>query len=71
MTSFRASLRIYPYVFASLWGVALAAVFDEKKLEWDRPVREYLAWFRMYDPVATELITPRDLLTHRSGLAEA
>lgn len=27
MTSVRASLRIYLYVFASLWGVALAAVF--------------------------------------------
>lgn len=52
----------------SFTAVTVAAMVDEGKLEWDRPVREYLPWFRMYDPVATELITPRDLLTHRSGL---
>jgi CubicO group peptidase (beta-lactamase class C family) len=52
----------------SFTAVTVAAMVDERKLNWDRPVREYLPWFRMYDPVATELITPRDLLTHRSGL---
>src|SRR5258708_15103820 len=52
----------------SFTAVTVAAMVDEGKLNWDRPVREYLPWFRMYDPVATELITPRDLLTHRSGL---
>jgi len=41
---------------------------DAGKLAWDRPVREYLPWFRLHDPIATELMTPRDLLTHRSGL---
>lgn len=52
----------------SFTALGVAILVDEKKLEWDRPVREYLPWFRMYDPIATELITPRDLLTHRSGL---
>jgi CubicO group peptidase (beta-lactamase class C family) len=52
----------------SFTAVTVAAMVDERKLNWDRPVREYLPWFRMYDPVATDLITPRDLLTHRSGL---
>jgi len=52
----------------SFTALAVGIMVDEKKLDWDRPVREYLPWFRMYDPVATELITPRDLLTHRSGL---
>ncbi|HTM51479.1 MAG TPA: serine hydrolase [Bryobacteraceae bacterium] len=52
----------------SFTAVTVAVMVDEKKLEWDQPVREYLPWFRMYDPVATELMTPRDLLTHRSGL---
>jgi CubicO group peptidase (beta-lactamase class C family) len=52
----------------SFTAVTVAAMVDEGKLNWDRPVREYLPWFRMYDPVATELITPRDLLTHRSGM---
>jgi CubicO group peptidase (beta-lactamase class C family) len=52
----------------SFTAVTVAAMVDEGRLNWDRPVREYLPWFRMFDPVATDLITPRDLLTHRSGL---
>ncbi|MDZ4800099.1 MAG: serine hydrolase domain-containing protein [Bryobacteraceae bacterium] len=47
---------------------ALGALVDEGKLEWDKPVREYLPGFRMYDPVATDQLSPRDLVTHRSGL---
>jgi CubicO group peptidase (beta-lactamase class C family) len=31
-------------------------------------VRDYVPEFRMYDPVATERMTSRDLVTHRSGL---
>jgi CubicO group peptidase (beta-lactamase class C family) len=41
---------------------------DVGKLDWDKPVREYLPDFRMYDPVATAEMTPRDLTCHRSGL---
>ena len=47
---------------------ALGMLADEGKLDWDRPVREYLPAFRMNDDVATEHMTPRDLVTHRSGL---
>ena len=47
---------------------SLARLVDEGKLDWDRPVREYLPSFRMYDEVASEHMTPRDLVTHRSGL---
>ncbi len=47
---------------------ALGTLVDEGKLEWDRPVREYLPGFRMFDPVATEQLTARDMVTHRSGL---
>lgn len=46
----------------------LAALVGDGLLEWDRPVREYLPRFRLRDPIATELITPRDLLCHDSGL---
>lgn len=46
----------------------LSTLVDDGVIEWDRPVREYLPGFRMYDPVATERMTPRDLVTHRSGL---
>jgi CubicO group peptidase (beta-lactamase class C family) len=46
----------------------MGTLVDEGKLEWDTPVRTYLSGFRMSDPIATESITPRDLVTHRSGL---
>lgn len=46
----------------------MATLVHEGQLDWDTPVRDYLPGFRMYDPVATDLLTPRDLVTHRSGL---
>jgi len=46
----------------------LGVLVDQGKLDWDRPVREYLPNFRMYDEFTTERMTPRDLVTHRSGL---
>ncbi|MGH2346694.1 MAG: serine hydrolase domain-containing protein, partial [Chloroflexota bacterium] len=47
---------------------ALAMLADEGKLDWDAPVRTYLPAFQLYDQFATERMTPRDLVTHRSGL---
>jgi CubicO group peptidase (beta-lactamase class C family) len=47
---------------------AMGTLVDEGKLEWNTPVRDYIPWFRLYDPFATERMTPRDLVTHRSGL---
>jgi CubicO group peptidase (beta-lactamase class C family) len=41
---------------------------DEGKLEFDTPVRTYLPELNLFDPVASERMTPRDLVTHRSGL---
>lgn len=41
---------------------------DEGKLDFDKPVINYLPEFRLYDTFLTERITPRDLVTHRSGL---
>jgi CubicO group peptidase (beta-lactamase class C family) len=55
-------------VTKSFTALGAALLVDEGKLAWDRPVREYLPWFRMYDEPASELMTVRDLLTHRSGL---
>lgn len=48
--------------------MAMALLVEEGKLDWDKPVREYLTEFKLFDPVATERMTPRDLVTHRSGL---
>jgi CubicO group peptidase (beta-lactamase class C family) len=47
---------------------SLGVLVDRGKLDWDKPVRDYLPDFKMWDPFATERMTPRDLVTHRSGL---
>ncbi|MBX2966012.1 MAG: serine hydrolase [Cyclobacteriaceae bacterium] len=41
---------------------------EDNKLELDKPVINYLPTFKLYDAYATEKMTPRDLLSHRSGL---
>lgn len=46
----------------------LGILADEGKLEWDKPVRNYLPTFTLFDNVASEQMTPMDLVTHRSGL---
>lgn len=48
--------------------MSLGLLVEDGKLEWDRPVRNSLPTFRLKDTVASERITPRDLVTHRSGL---
>ncbi|MBM3728482.1 MAG: serine hydrolase [Acidobacteria bacterium] len=55
-------------VTKSFTALGCASVVDEGKLAWDTPVREYLPWFRLWDPVASDQITVRDMLSHRSGL---
>src|SRR5581483_4839270 len=52
----------------SFTAAALGILVDEKQLDWDTPIKHYLPQFKMYDAFATERITVRDLLTHRSGL---
>lgn len=46
---------------------AMALLVERGQLIWDRPVKEYIPWFRLQDPAASG-ITPRDLVCHRSGL---
>src|SRR5271165_353618 len=46
----------------------LGMEMDEGKVDWDKPVRDYLPTFKLYEPVLTEHMTIRDLITHRSGL---
>jgi len=46
----------------------LGMLVDEGKLDWDKPVRDVMPDFRMEDEMATARMTPRDLVTHRSGL---
>jgi CubicO group peptidase (beta-lactamase class C family) len=49
-------------------AAALGILVDEKKLEWDKPVRNYLPELMLADGYATEHIRPRDLVSHQSGL---
>jgi CubicO group peptidase (beta-lactamase class C family) len=49
-------------------ATALALLVDEGRLDWTKPVRDYIPEFRLHDPIATERVTVRDLLCHHSGL---
>ena len=53
----------------SFTAMIAAMLVDEGRLEMDVPLKEYFPDFKLYDPVATELCTMRDLLTHRTGIA--
>jgi CubicO group peptidase (beta-lactamase class C family) len=52
----------------SFTATAVALLHSEGRLDWSRPVRDYLPEFHLHDAVATERITILDLLSHQSGL---
>lgn len=41
---------------------------DERRLDWTKPVREYIPEFRLHDPIAGDRLTVLNLVCHRSGL---
>ena len=49
-------------------AAALSILVDEGKINWDDKVRDWLPYFKLYDPYVTEEMTIRDLLCHRCGL---
>jgi CubicO group peptidase (beta-lactamase class C family) len=49
-------------------AAALGILADEGKIDWDKPVREYLPAFQLADAYATANLRVRDLVTHQSGL---
>lgn len=49
-------------------ATALGLLVQEGKLEWDKPVIDYLPAFRMSNDYVTSNMTIRDLLVHHSGL---
>src|SRR5262245_1398236 len=55
-------------VTKSFTSTGLALLMDERRLDWTKPVREYIPEFRLHDPVATDRVTVRDLLCHQTGL---
>jgi CubicO group peptidase (beta-lactamase class C family) len=50
----------------SFTSTGLALLMDERRLDWTKPVRDYIPEFRLHDAVATDRITVRDLLCHHS-----
>ena len=52
----------------SFTSTGLALLIDERRLDWKKPVRDYIPEFRLHDAVATDRVTVRDLLCHHSGL---
>ena len=64
---------------ATLFGIAsnsksftaamLAMLVDKGRIAWDDPVIKHLPEFAMSDPQVTRMMSVRDLLVHRSGLA--
>jgi CubicO group peptidase (beta-lactamase class C family) len=54
-------------VTKTLTGTAAATVVDEGKLDWDKPIFNYLPEFVGYDPYMTRYLTERDLLAQRTG----
>jgi len=48
--------------------MSMGMLVDDGLLDWDTPVRTYLPNFILKDDFATMRITPRDMVTHRSGL---
>jgi CubicO group peptidase (beta-lactamase class C family) len=52
----------------SFTTLLMGMLVDEGRLEWDKPVRTYVPEFRAADELLTARLTPRDLVTHRTGL---
>src|SRR5919199_3951527 len=63
-----------PFVIASaskpLTALAVMQLVEAGKVALDAPVQRYLPTFRVADPVASQQITVRHLLTHTSGIPE-
>ncbi len=49
-------------------SASIGMLADAGTLHWDDPVRHWLPYFEVADPIANQSFTVRDLLNHRSGL---
>jgi CubicO group peptidase (beta-lactamase class C family) len=52
----------------SFTSASIGALASDGLVDIDKPVREYLPWFRMEDDYLQSHLTLRDALSHRSGL---
>ncbi|MCX5816649.1 MAG: serine hydrolase [Proteobacteria bacterium] len=49
-------------------SLSIGMLVDEKKMDFDKPAREYYPAFKLYDSYATERVTVKDILSHRTGI---
>lgn len=52
----------------SFTAMCIALLVDEAKLDWDTPIRDYAPEFILADAYATQHMTIRDILSHRTGM---
>ncbi|MCX7976240.1 MAG: beta-lactamase family protein [Bellilinea sp.] len=55
----------------SFTALAIAQLAEQRKIDFNAPVQNYLPWFRVADESASSQITINHLLHHTSGLSEA
>lgn len=58
----------YGSITKSFTVLTLAELAATGKVDWDKPMRDQLPGFALTDPVANERATPRDLVSHRTGM---
>lgn len=52
----------------SFTAATISILAQEGKIEFEKPLKDYLPDFQLYDEVSEKLATPLDILTHRIGL---
>ncbi len=48
---------------------AVGMLVEEKKLDWDKPIRDYVPAIRFYNEQLNNTVTIRDMLAHRTGIS--
>ena len=49
-------------------AMAAGLLIDEGKLDWDKPIRQYVPGIKFYNDDLDRTITVRDMLSHRTGI---
>ncbi|HVH08476.1 MAG TPA: serine hydrolase [Gemmatimonadales bacterium] len=49
-------------------ATAVGMLVDDGKIEWDKPVKQYVPSVRFYDDELNASVTIRDMLSHRTGI---
>jgi CubicO group peptidase (beta-lactamase class C family) len=52
-------------------AASIGMLVEKGSIQWEQPIKTYLPEFHLKDPAATDGMTLRDLLSHRTGLPGA